>query len=153
VTRGTVRVGGPSAEIVIRRDRWGIPHVEAQSDADAWFALGFCHGQDRAFQLELLARAGRGTLAELLGRAALPVDRLSRTLGFRRLASRQLPVLDADVRATLVAYAAGVTAAARTTPRPHELVLLRARPSAWVAEDVLAFLGLQSLALAGNWDV
>jgi penicillin amidase len=147
-----LRIDGPSAQISIARDGWGIPHVEAASDDDAWFALGFCHVQDRGFQLELLARAGRGTLAEMLGPAALPIDRLSRTLGFRRLAARQANVLDPDVRATLTAYVAGVKAGGAVTPRPHELALLRTDRSAWTVEDVLAFLGLQSLALAGNWD-
>jgi penicillin amidase len=151
-TRGILRVRGPGAQITIARDRWGIPHVEAAGDADAWFALGFCHAQDRGFQLEILARAGRGTLAEMLGRPALPIDRLSRTLGFRRLAARQLGVLDPDVRAMLEAYVAGVNAAATVTPRPHELVLLRTPRSPWVVTDTLAFLGLQSLALASNWD-
>jgi penicillin amidase len=111
-----------------------------------------CHSQDRGFQLELLARAGRGTLSEMLGRATLPIDRLSRTLGFRRIALRQVDALDPDVRAILEAYVAGVNAAADTGPRPHELVLLRTRRSPWTVEDGLAFLGLQSLALAGNWD-
>ena len=36
--------------------------------------------------------------------------------------------------------------------RPHELVLLRAGRTSGQVEDVLAFIGLQSLALAGNWD-
>jgi penicillin G amidase len=151
-TAGELRVRGLFADLTIARDRWGIPHVDARTGADAWFGLGFCHGQDRAFQLELLARAGRGRLAELLGPGALPLDRLSRTLGFHRLATAQLPVIDADVRATLEAYVAGVNAAIEAGPRPHELVLLRAGRSAWTARDVLAFLGLQSLALAGNWD-
>ena len=151
-TRGTVTLDGLDAEVVIARDAWGIPHIDASGDADAWFALGFCHGQDRAFQLELLARAGRGTLAEILGPAAVPVDRVSRTLGFRRLANAQRPRLDPDVAAILDAYVRGINASASATPRPHELVLLRARRSAWEAEDVLAFLGLQSLILAGNWD-
>lgn len=151
-THGSVPVEGLADEVTILRDRWGIPHVEAATDADAWFGLGFCHGQDRGFQLEILARAGRGTLSEILGAPALPIDRLSRTLGLRRLADAQLGIIDADVRATLEAYVAGINAAARTSPRPHELVLLRARRSAWEPQDVLAFLGLQSLALAGNWD-
>ena len=151
-TRGMLRVDGLGAEVVIRRDRWGIPHVDASSDADAWFALGFCHGQDRAFQVELLARAGRGRLSELLGPGALPLDRLSRTLGFQRMARRQVDRLDADVRDTIEAYVRGINAAAASTPRPHELVLLRARPSAWRVDDVLAFGGLQSLALGGSWD-
>ena len=126
-TRGELRVSGIGEVVAIGRDRWGIPYVEAANDADAWFGLGFCHGQDRGFQLELLARAGRGTLAELLGRAALPIDRLSRTLGFRRIADAQLPMLDPDVRSGIDAYVAGVNAAATASPRPHELVLLRGR--------------------------
>jgi len=151
-TRGTVSVGGISGPVSIGRDRWGIPHINAGSAADAWFAVGFCHGQDRGFQLEILARAGRGTLAELLGSNAVPIDRLSRTLGFRRVATRQRELLDRDVLATLQAYVAGIHAAAGVTARPHELVLLRAQRTDWQVEDVLSFMGLQSLALAGNWD-
>ena len=152
-TRGNLRVRGLTAHVTIARDRWGIPHVDTATERDAWFGLGFCHGQDRAFQLELLARAGRGTLSELLGRATVPIDRLSRTLGFRRVAEAQLAVLDDDVRGGLEAYVAGIDAAADVTPVPHELVLLRSRRrTRWEAADVLAFLGLQSLALAGNWD-
>jgi penicillin G amidase len=151
-TRGALRIAGLRAPLRIDRDRWGIPHIQAANDHDAWFGLGFSHGQDRGWQLELLARAGRGTLSEVLGAAALPIDRLSRTLGFARLAPRQLAVLDADVRATLEAYVAGVNAAGTVTPRPHELVLLRAPRSAWRVDDVITFMGLQSLALAGSWD-
>ncbi|HEX7173432.1 MAG TPA: penicillin acylase family protein [Candidatus Limnocylindria bacterium] len=151
-TSGALRVTGLADEVAIARDRWGISHIEATCDADAWFGLGFCHGQDRGFQLELLSRAGRGRLAELLGAPALPIDRLSRTLGFQRLAVVQLPMLAADIRNLLDAYVAGVNASMAAAPTPHELALLRARRSPWVAEDVLAFLGLQSLALAGNWD-
>jgi penicillin amidase len=151
-TRGELHVEGLRGEIAIRRDRWGIPHVEASGDTDAWFGLGFCHGQDRGFQLELLARAGRGTLSELLGEATVPLDRLSRTLGFQRVARAQLSRLDPDIRTVLDAYVAGVNAGIASGPRPHELALLRARATTWAAEDVLAFLGLQSLALSGNWD-
>jgi penicillin G amidase len=151
-TRGTLRIDGIRAEVILNRDRWGIPHVEAHTAVDAWFGLGFCHGQDRAFQLDLLARAGRGTVAAAVGRAGLPIDRLSRTLGFRRLATLQRPLLAPDVEATIAAYVAGINAAATVTPRPHELVALRVDRSTWEVEDVLAFLGLQSLALGGNWD-
>ena len=43
-TRGRMRVPGLAGKVVVRRDSWGIPHVDASSDADAWFGLGFCHG-------------------------------------------------------------------------------------------------------------
>jgi penicillin amidase len=154
LTRGRVRVAGLRSDVVIRRDRWGIPHVDAATDTDAWFALGFCHAQDRAFQIEILVRVGRGTLAELIGPEALPLDRMSRRLGFRRVATRQESIIDGDVRATLAAYAAGVNAGLTDglPRRPHEFLLLRAHPTPWTVLDVLAFVGLQAFSLSSNWD-
>ena len=154
VTRGRLRLAGIGGEVRIDRDRWGIPHVTAGSDADAWFGLGLCHAQDRAFQLETILRVGRGTLAELVGPPGLPLDRLSRRLGFARIALRQLTVLEEPVRRTIEAYVAGINAGLqRGLPRPpHELALLRARPSRWATTDVLCFVGLQSFALSANWD-
>lgn len=154
-TEGAIAVQGLEREVRIRRDRWGVPHIDAETDTDAWYALGFCQGQDRAFQLEVLLRVVRGTLAEVLGPEALPVDRLSRHIGFHRSAQRQLPVLDPDIRAAGDAYARGVTAGATCglRHRPHEFVLLRAAPTPWTAADSLGVLKLQSFALAANWDV
>jgi penicillin amidase len=150
---GTLAVHGPEAEVIIERDRFGVPHVTAGSERDAWFGLGFCQGQDRAFQLEGLLRVGRGTLAALVGREGLAVDRLSRRIGFRRAAEAQLAVLADDVLAHAEAYAAGINAAAAATPRRcHELVLLRGRRCAWDAADVLAFSKLFAFLLASNWD-
>jgi penicillin G amidase len=151
-TRGRITVEGALGPISIHRDRWGIPNVEARSDHDAWFGLGFCHAQDRAFQLETLLRAGRGTLAEMAGPAALPIDRLSRRLGFARTATRQLARVAPDVRETLRAYVGGVNAGLAQARTPHELVLLRRVATRWQVTDVLAFAGLQSLALSANWD-
>src|SRR5262245_29448196 len=110
VTSGALTVSGPRAPLRIHRDRWGIAYIEAESDADAAFGVGFCHGQDRAFQLELLLRVVRGTLAELVGSAALPIDRLSRRIGFRRASVQQWQVMEGEVRTSLEAYAAGVNA-------------------------------------------
>src|SRR6266487_3671372 len=83
-TTGELRVRGPRAPITIRRDRYGVPHVDAESDHDASFAIGFCQGQDRAAQLEFLWRIGRGRLAEWVGAVGLGADRMSRRIGFRR---------------------------------------------------------------------
>src|SRR5437588_338297 len=110
VTSGELRVRGPSAPITIRRDKWGVPHVDAENDADATFALGFCHGQDRAGQLEVLWRVGRGRLAEWVGTAGVPADRMSRRIGFRRAAEKQLPVLSPEARSLMEAYTDGVNA-------------------------------------------
>lgn len=153
-TAGRVQVEGIGGPLVVRRDAWGIPHVETVSPDDAWFGLGFCHAQDRAFQLELMLRIGRGTLAELVGSGGLAADRMSRRLGFARLAGVQLPLLAPHVRRAVDAYARGVNAGLERGRRggAHELALLRRRSSCWEPRDVLAFAALQAFALSANWD-
>jgi penicillin amidase len=155
ITQGTISVAGLAGEVGIRRDGWGVPHISAANDADAWFGLGFCHGQDRAFQLEATLRLVRGTLAAALGPDLLPVDRLARRIGFAEAATRQLAALSPEVRRMLDAYAAGVNAGSRqgARRRAHEFTLLRLRPTPWTAADAIAMLKLMSFVLATNWDV
>ncbi|HEY1186889.1 MAG TPA: penicillin acylase family protein [Gemmata sp.] len=155
VTFGELRVKGVSAPVTIRRDQWGVPHIDAATDLDAHFALGFCHGQDRAGQLEVMWRLVRGRLAEWVGAVALPADRMSRHIGFRRAAEAQVPALSAEARSAFEAFAAGVSAGgtAGLPKKPHEFALAGGAPSAWDAADVLGLLKLQSFLLPSNWDV
>ncbi|MFH1330869.1 MAG: penicillin acylase family protein [Actinomycetota bacterium] len=152
---GTLRVRGVGGRVEIARDRFGIPHITAGDDADAWFAVGFCHGQDRAFQIETRLRLVRGTLAALTGPKGLPLDRLSRRIGFRRYGEEAAAALSPEHRRLAEAYALGVTtgADAGLTRKPHEFALLRSRPTPYQAADALGFLALQAFAMASNWDV
>jgi penicillin amidase len=150
---GRLRLAGLGGPVTIRRDGFGIPHVEAISAHDAWFALGLCQAQDRTFQLETLLRAGRGTLAELVGGQGLPVDRLSRRIGFHRTAGEQLAVQPDQVRASIEAYARGVNAGLAAGRRPHELALLRRHSTPWTPLDPVAVIRLIGFGLATNWDV
>ena len=78
---GRIVLGVLDGRVTIARDGWGIPHISVGNDADGWLGLGFCQGQDRAFQLEMLRRVVTGTVAELVGPDGLPIDRLSRRIG------------------------------------------------------------------------
>ncbi len=84
---GNLRGASTRDSIHIDRNRYGIPSVSASNIHDAWFGLGFCQGQDRAFQLEIYKRQVRGTLSELFGERTLPADKLSRVIGFSRIAN------------------------------------------------------------------
>ena len=154
ITSGTLEVPSITRPVLIRRDRYGIPYIEAEGDEDAWYGLGFCQGQDRAFQIETLLHVGRGTLAELVSSEALPVDRLSRRIGFRHAAEQQLKAFDDETRRILEAFARGVTDGARIGCRrpAHEFSLLRAKPTPYLAADVLGVAKLMSFTLASNWD-
>lgn len=154
ITSGTLGLRGVQRRVTIRRDGYGIPHIDAETDLDATYALGFCQGQDRSFQIELMVRVVRGTVSELLGNDGVAVDRLSRRIGFHRAAVEQLGLLETEARGLLDAFARGVTDGASAGRRVRELafILLRGRPSRMQAEDVLGVMKLMSFTLSSNWD-
>jgi penicillin amidase len=153
VIEGEVVTRGLAGDVQILRDEHGVPSIVAGSEDDAWFGLGFCHGQDRAGQLEILLRTVRGTLAEIAGPEALPIDRLSRRLDLRGVGRSQLRAARPEVRAQIEAYARGVNAG--TThggPRAHDLVLFGCAPTPFEPEDAQGLMVMLCFALASNWD-
>jgi penicillin amidase len=152
-TEGTLEVHGVEGRIEIARDRWGMPTVRAQTPADLWFGQGFCHGQDRLWQCEVNRRLTAGRVSEIAGNAGLPVDRLMRTLGLRRVALLEEDRLEPGLRALLDAFCAGLNEAARTAPAsPAEFQLLRIEFEPWRPADMLAGGKLLSFGLSTNWE-
>lgn len=129
---------GAAAPVTVERDRHGVPTIVAASRVDAAAALGWLHGQDRFFQMDLLRRKAAGELAALAGAAALPVDRQTRLHRFRSRARTAWARLSGAEQALLEAYAAGVNegVAALGSP-PWEYLLLRQPPQPWAAHDSL----------------
>lgn len=133
----TRTVPGLEGDVRVAYDTRAVPHIFAASELDGWRALGYVTARDRLFQLDLQARAGGGTLTELLGTGALAVDQATRALGMGRAAERILAAMSAEERVTLDAYADGVNAyldgmSARELPLEYRL--LNRRPSRWRAE-------------------
>lgn len=106
-------VEGLSAPVEIVRDQHAIPHVFAQADADAFFALGWAHAEDRLWQMEVQRRLVQGRLAELFGPDALPVDRSMRALDLPGHARAAVAFQSPETLGILEAYAAGVNARIR----------------------------------------
>lgn len=105
----------PEGKVEVIRDRWGIPHVFAETDAGAMYGLGYAAAEERSFQMYYNLRIIQGRLAEILGNRPAggkdsPVehDRKMRTFGFYRAAKVVAERLDADTRAMLAAYSGGV---------------------------------------------
>ena len=150
---GGATLTGLRAEVVVERDIYGIPRIEAQSMADAYRALGYVHAQDRMFQMEMNRRVGAGRLAEILGSSALPFDRLMRVMGFYPMAESTVTALSRAPRAAIEAYTQGVNAwlANRQGPLPPEFLLLRIDPEPWRAADSVVWGMLMALQLSDNW--
>ena len=85
-TSGTITVQGLAAPVEIVRDVDFVPHIRAQSEADALFGLGYAHAQDRLWQMEFQRRIGNGRLSEFAGPSQLNTDKFLRTLGAARAA-------------------------------------------------------------------
>src|SRR5215218_8135813 len=123
---GTIELPELRDRVSVRRDRWGVPHIEATDREDLFFAQGYCHGQDRLWQLDFYRRVVEGRVAEMAGEEGLAVDRLMRMLGIRRVAEREVEELEPQLRAKLERFCAGVNAAARDARvLPFEMQILR----------------------------
>jgi penicillin G amidase len=147
----TVDVPGLERKVTVLRDAFGVPHVFAKSDHDAYFMVGYLHAQDRLFQMDSSRRQASGTLAELLGSSALASDVQLRTIGLRRAAVRSQAAISPQSRALLDAYADGVNAwiAANSLPSEYTaLELTKANVPPWTALDSVAIVKLIAFGLS-----
>lgn len=138
----------------ITRDANGVAHIRAFTDYDAVFLNGWVHAQDRLFHMDENRRTASGTLAELLGQAALPTDIQLRTLGLRRAATLSQLEYPPRVTELLEAYAAGVNAWVATNQLPPEyagLEITHFEP--WTALDSIAVAKLLAFGLSFELDV
>lgn len=98
----------------VRRDAYGVPHIQADSDAAAFYGLGWATAHDRRFQMELAMLKVQGRLAEHFGDLHLDSDRQARLTFAWEAAERRVDpdhgAFDADTLALLQAYADGVNA-------------------------------------------
>jgi len=155
--KGDLRVVGLSAPVAIFRDEHGIAHAEAHGREDAFFALGFVHGQDRLAQMYWLARLARGRTAEVTGAPGLPADRLARALQLGAAAEGDFGRLSPAARAALEAYAKGVNAAIAELESGHRAPPLAVRRldlplEPWRPSDSLAVLKYYAWGLSSSLD-
>lgn len=152
-TEGTLRVRGLDAPLEIARDRFGVPRVTAKTPVDLCFGHGFCHGQDRLWQLELYRRFAAGRVAEFAGEEGIEADVLMRTLGLRRTAETEVARIGDRARDYLTAYGLGVGAAVESARAlPLELQLLGLEPEPWTPVDSLSVGKIVALGFSTNME-
>jgi penicillin amidase len=149
-----ITVPGLSSPVTIVRTTDGVPHISALTRPDTWFGQGWVHAQDRLFQMDYLRRVPSGTLAELLGPAALPSDVQLRTIGLRRAAERSWQAAPSLLHAALTAYAAGVNAYVQRHPLPPEYQALELTSFApWTPVDSIVVGKLVAFQLSFDLDI
>ena len=104
---GVTRVDGLDAPVTVRRDGFGIAHIRAENEHDAWFGMGYAAAQDRLWQMDYDRRRATGRWAEVAGGAAVAEDILARRLQLAEAAQVDVASMSASTRGMFEAYAAG----------------------------------------------
>ena len=144
--------------VEIIRDSSNIPHIFAENDDDAFFALGYAHAQDRFWQLNILRRSAQGRLSELFGQKTFELDEFIRRLDLYNLARSSVKYQSEQTKSILRAYSNGINtrvneinakALGRGAP---EMFLYPNEFSFWQPADSIAILKLLSLKMTGQID-
>ena len=141
----TLQVQGLSEPVEILVDRWGIPHIYAQTEEDLFFAQGFNAARDRLFQLELWRRQVTGTVSELLGSRTLDKAIGARLLRYRGNLEQELNHYHERGTVVFGAFVRGINAYIALTEQEPELLplefqLLETTPGEWTLEVIVSRL-------------
>lgn len=151
-TDSTLTVPGLEQAVHLYRDPWGIPHLRARSDHDAFFAQGYVHAQDRLWQMDACRLRMAGRWAEWAGPSAVAGDTLARRLGGDLASQRDHAALGEPARQMLQAYSDGVNAfLAEGRPLPMEYQLLGTAPAAWEPWHCIAVMRWRGFLMGSVW--
>ena len=145
---GSVQLRGLQGTVKVFRDRYGIPHMKAESELDAFFAQGFVTAQDRLWHMEYDRRRGSGRWAEAVGESAVAQDKMMRRFRLEASAKADYQVMDPHTKDVFDAYAAGVNAFITSGDAlPVEYRITRLEPDPWQPWDGLTAYKVRHISM------
>ena len=145
---GSVQLRGLQGTVKVFRDRYGIPHMKAESELDAFFAQGFVTAQDRLWHMEYDRRRGSGRWAEAVGESGVAQDKMMRRFRLEASAKADYQVMDPHTKDVFDAYAAGVNAFITSGDAlPVEYRITRLEPEPWQPWDGLTAYKVRHISM------
>ena len=159
-TSGEISVPGLTSPVRVVRDRLGIPSIYADDVSDLFVAQGYVHAQDRFWEMDVRRHITAGRLSEMFGASQVETDSFLRTLGWRRIAEQEVPLLSERSRLILDSYSRGVNAyladhSGEQLSLEYAVLGLQNpdyRPEPWQPADSVAWLKALAWDLRGNLD-
>ena len=138
----TITVAGLKQPASILVDRWGVPHLYANDEADLFFVQGFNAARDRLFQIDLWRRRGLGQLAEVFGPAYVEQDKAARLFLYRGDMADEWRAYGKGAEAVTIRFVDGINAyvdylASHPELMPFEFKRMAYAPARWQASDVV----------------
>ncbi|WNJ16666.1 penicillin acylase family protein [Pontibacter sp. G13] len=149
---GTKKLPTLSQAVTVQFDYYGIPHIKAQTERDAYRALGYVHAQERLLQMDMIRRVAEGRLSEVLGPSMLETDIFFRTLGIRQAAQQaalRLRTQETSFHLEMAeAYLEGVNTFIISGPTPIEYQLMGMTKEPFGLEQVYEVAGYMAVGFA-----
>lgn len=149
---GEQKLTGLNGEVEVYYDEYGIPHIYAQSEVDAYMALGYVHAQDRLWQMDVIRRIAPGRLSEIFGTPLLETDIFFRTLGIDSYSKSQAKIFennpDNEVKKAVEGYLSGINYFVENGPTPIEHVILGLNKTPFTTVDVYNTIGYMAFSFA-----
>jgi penicillin amidase len=152
-TTGTVSLSILHTNVIVARDAYGVPSIEAGDEHDMMVAFGYVHAQDRLWQMDLVRRGAEGRLSEVFGRETLPFDRMFRIVGIRRASEAAAAATPPEMTERLEWYAEGVNACIDEMKGkyPVEFDLLGYSPEHWTVVNSIEMGRMMAWDLNMAW--
>jgi acyl-homoserine-lactone acylase len=113
-------------KIQIARDKWGVPHIFAKTDAEVAYGLAYAHSEDDFKTIQLTLLAGSGMLGQHLGKSGAAADYVLGLIRAKKLVEEQYNTLSPEFIKLIEGYCAGLNAYAIT--HPSEVFVKKAFP-------------------------
>ncbi len=103
--------------IKIARDKWGVPHIMAPTDAEVAYGLAWAECEDDFITLQEQMAAGKGLLGEIKGQDGLIVDFAIKFMGLPEIAAAKYDTeVTGQFKTYLESFANGLNAYAALHP-------------------------------------
>lgn len=147
---GDLKLQGLSDKVEVYYDNYGIPHIYAQNQADAFTALGYVHAQDRLWQMEVMRRIAPGRLSELFGKDLIANDQFFKSLSIEESANQAIANIDKNSEEYKLteAYLNGINQFVDNGPTPLEYFITGAKKSHFSVNDIYNVFGYMSFSFA-----
>ena len=147
---GELSLENLSENVTVHFDKNGVPHITAQTQKDAYTALGYVHAQDRLWQMELIRRIAPGRLSEIFGDKLVETDIFFAGLGLVEDANKSIAKIDINSEAykLTMAYLDGVNQFVEEGATPIEYNLIGLEKTKFTVNDVYNVFGYMSFSFA-----
>ncbi len=151
---GAVKFSALQEKVEAYFDEWGIPHIYAQNELDAYRAFGYLHAQERLFQMEMMRRVASGRLAEVLGKELVETDKFFLALGLEDAANKSIEAnhhSNEPFAKAAEAYLEGINAYIKNGKTPIEFSILGIPNEEFKTQDIYLIAGYMAFTFSAGF--